>query len=292
MSDLAELYPDFAAHWIDAPAGRIFARAKGDGPAVLLLHGFGETNVVWARVAPQLAKRFFVVAMDLRGCGWSAAPESEKGEAYSKRAMAEDVVAVMEALGHAQFAAIGHDRGALVGARLALDHPGRLSRLALIDALPFDDSGADLQRVGRARFLSFEAPRPENLLALDPNGFLDDAIKNATKDKSLHAIDARALAHYQASFSDPTRQHAACEDYRAGATIDRDLLQADLAAGRRIAVPTLALWGEAAFPADSETPLDAWRPFVSDLRGEALDCGARAPEEAPEAVLQALEAFL
>jgi len=292
MSDLAELYPDFASHWIDAPAGQIFARSKGEGAPLLLLHGFGETNVVWSHIAPQLARRFFVVAMDLRGYGWSAVPDSENGAAYAKRAMAEDAVAVMEALGHAQFALVGHDRGALVGARLALDHVGRLSKLVLIDALPFDDEGADLQRVGRARFLSFSAPQPENLLALDPAGFLDDALKSATKSKTLAAIDVRALAHYRAGFADPLRLHAVCEDYRAGMSEDREALRRDLAAGRKILAPTLALWGEAAFPAEAQSPLEAWSVYAADIRGQALDSGARSPEEAPQAVLAALDAFL
>ncbi len=294
MSDPADFFPGFASHWIDTEAGKIFARAHGAGPAALLLHGFGETHVAWRRLAPQLAKRFSVVVMDLRGYGWSAAPASEKGEAYTKRAMAADAVAVMEALGHAQFALIGHDRGARVGARLALDHPGRLSKLALLDVAPLDDAfgAGDLQRVGRAKFMASEEPKPETLIGLDPLGFLADALKSSTKSKTLEAFDAGAYAAYQAAFDEPSRIHAFCEDFRAGAGEDRELLLADKAAGRRIAVPTLLLWGEASFPAEGPSLLDAWRDYAVDLTGQALDCGHFLAEEAPEATLAALEAFL
>jgi haloacetate dehalogenase len=294
MSDLADLFPGFASHWIDTEAGKMFARSHGAGPPVLLLHGFGETHVAWHRIAPALAKRFFVVAMDLRGYGWSAAPDSAKGEAYTKRAMAGDVVTVMEELGHVQFALAGHDRGARVGLRLALDHPGRLTRLALLNIAPLIEAfgDADLQRVGRAKFLAAEAPRPEQLLALDPVGFLKDALTNGTKVKSLEPFDSRALAHYQAAFNDPARLHAFCEDYRAGAGEDRELLLADKAAGKKILAPTLALWGETSFPASGPSLEGVWREWADDLRSASVDSGHYLMEEAPAETLAALEAFL
>jgi haloacetate dehalogenase len=294
MSDLADLFPGFASHWIDTPGARIFARSHGAGPAVALLHGFGETHVAWHAAAPALSENFTVVAMDLRGYGWSSAPESEKGEAYAKREMARDVVAVMEELGHVQFALIGHDRGARVGLRLALDHPGRLTKLALLNITPFDETfgDADLPRVGRARFLSFEAPRPEQLLEQDPIAFLDDALRSGTKAKSLDVFDPRALAHYRAAFNDPLRIHAFCEDYRAGATIDREQLLADKAAGKKLAVPTLLLWGEASFPASGPSLLDAWRDFVAEPHGAALNCGHYLAEESPAETVEKLESFL
>ncbi len=236
MSDPVDLLPGFKAHWIDAEAGRIFARSRGSGPSVLLLHGFGETHVAWRKIAPRLAERFSVVAMDLRGYGWSAAPDSDGGAAYTKRAMAADVVTVMESLGHVQFALVGHDRGARVGLRLALDHPGRVSKLALLDVAPLDEGfgDANLQRVGRAKFLSFEAPRPENLIALDPEGFLLDALKSGTKDKTLDAFELAALDAYRAAFNDPARIHAFCEDFRAGESVDKAQMLADKAARKKI----------------------------------------------------------
>ena len=294
MSDLADLYPGFASHWIDTEAGRIFARSHGAGPAVLLLHGFGETNVAFHKIAPALARHFSVVVMDLRGYGWSSTPDSDKGAAYTKRAMAGDVVTVMEALGHVQFALVGHDRGARVGLRLALDHPGRLTKLALLDIAPFDEAlgDANLPRVGRAKFLAFEAPRPEQLLALNAASFLDDALKSGTKAKKLEVFDPRALAHYRAAFADPARLHAICEDYRAGAGADLAQLLADKAAGKKLAVPTLLLWGEASFPSSGPSLLDAWRDFIAEPVGFALDSGHFLAEEAPAATLERLEAFL
>lgn len=294
MSELADLFPGFASHWIDTQAGKIFARSHGAGPALVLLHGFGETHVAWRSIAPKLAERFTVVAMDLRGYGWSAAPESEKGDAYTKREMADDVVKVMEALGHVQFALVGHDRGARVGLRLALDHPGRLTKLALINIAPIDDNfgAGDLWRLGRARFLATEAPRPEELIALDPNDFLDDALKSSTKEKSLDVFGAAALAHYRAAFNDPTRIHAFCEDFRAGATIDKEALLADKAAGKKLLTPTLILYGETTFPAEGPSLVDAWKEWGDDVTGAAVDAGLYAMEEAPEATLQALERFL
>jgi len=294
MSELADLLPGFDSHWIDTQAGKIFARSHGSGPPLVLLHGFGQTLVAWRRIAPALARRFTVVAMDLRGYGWSAVPESEKGEAYTKREMADDVVKVMEALGHVQFALAGHDRGARVGMRLALDHPGRVTKLALVNIAPVDDAfgAGDLQRMGRARFLSAEAPRPEELIGLDPTAFLDDALTSSTRAKTLDVFGPQALAHYHAAFNDPARIHAFCEDFRAGATTDREQTVADREAGRKLLVPTLILYGETTFPADGPSLVDAWTEFGDDIRGESVDSGLYAMEEAPGATLAALERFL
>ncbi|CAN2535720.1 Fluoroacetate+dehalogenase [Methylocapsa aurea] len=294
MSDLADLFPGFASHWIDAPAGSVFARSAGSGPPLLLLHGFGETHVAWARIAPRLAERFFVVAMDLRGYGWSSAPPSEKGEAYTKRAQGEDVIVVMEQLGHVRFSLVGHDRGARVGFRLALDHPGRLEKLALLDIAPLEESigDSDLQRLGRARLLSQPAPKPEQLIGLDAKGFLEDALASATKSATLDAFDPRALAHYRAAFDEPSRIHAFCEDFRAGAGPDRALDLADRAAGKKIIVPTLALWGAASVSGHGAALLAQWREWANDLRGVEIDSGHCLAEEAPEATLAALDAFL
>ena len=137
MPDLADLYPGFAPRWIDTSAGRIFARTGGSGPSLMLLHGYAQTNVMWHRVAPALVERFSLVIPDLPGYGWSAAPEAAKDHSpYTKRAMAAAMIEVMEQLGHPRFSLAGHDRGGRVSYRLALDHPGRLSRLAVLDILP------------------------------------------------------------------------------------------------------------------------------------------------------------
>ncbi|WP_024880922.1 alpha/beta hydrolase [Methylosinus sp. LW3] len=294
MSDLPDLFPGFASHWIDAPAGSIFARSGGSGPPLLLLHGFGETHVAFEKIAPRLAERFFVVAMDLRGYGWSSAPASEKGEAYTKRAQGEDVIVVMEQLGHVRFSLIGHDRGARVGFRLALDHPGRLEKLALLDIAPLEESlgDANLKRLGRARLLSQPAPKPEQLIGLDPKAFLADTLASGTKSGTLDAFDARAFAHYRAAFDEPSRIHAFCEDFRAGAGPDRELDLADRAAGEKIVVPTLALWGAASFSGHGAALLEQWREWADDLHGVEIDSGHYLAEEAPEATFAALDLFL
>lgn len=261
---------------------------------MVLLHGFGETHVAWRKIAPALARRFAVVAMDLRGYGWSSVPASEGGENYTKREMAGDVVAVMESLGHVRFALVGHDRGARVGQRLALDQPGRLEKIALVNIAPIDDDfgEGDLQRVGRARFLAADAPKPEELVGLDPIGFLDDALKSGAKAKSLEPFDAEALAAYRQAFNDPARIHAFCEDFRAGATIDREHLAADKAEGRKLAMPTLILAGDATFPQTSPSLIAAWRQWRDDAVEARLDCGLFPMEEAPDATLAVLEKFL
>lgn len=294
MSETADLFPGFASHWIDTQGGKIFARVRGDGPPLVLLHGFGQTHVVWRRVAPTLAKRFCVVAMDLRGYGWSAVPTSEKGEAYAKSEMARDVIEVMESLGHIRFAAVGHDRGARIGFRLAIDEPGRIAKLALINIAPIDDDfgAGDLQRIGRARFLAAEAPKPEELIALDPDGFLNDALQSSTKRKSLDDFGATALGAYRQAFNDPLRIHAFCEDFRAGATIDREQTLADKASGKKLSCPTHILAGETSFPANGPSLIDAWREWGDNMKETRVDSGLYLMDEAPAETLAALESFL
>lgn len=297
MTDLADLFPGFDSRWFDTDAGRIFARVGGSGPPLLLLHGFPQTHVEWHRIAPGLARKFTVVAPDLRGYGWSSAPRSEGGELYAKRKMADDAVKVMEALGHIRFSLVGHDRGARVGYRLAFDHPGRLDKLVVIDIAPTLEvwRGMDAARAMKMyhwMFLAQPAPIPEKLIAAAPLDYLDHTLASWTADRTLHCFDARAMAHYRASFNDPARVHAACEDYRAGATIDRALDEADHAAGHKIQPPTLALWGASGLPAQGANPLDVWRDWCKDARGQAIAGGHFLPEEAPDETLAALLAFL
>ena len=206
-------------------------------------------------------------------------------------------VKVMAALGHVRFSLVGHDRGARVGYRLALDHPGRLDKLAVIDIVPTLEvwRGMDAIRAMKMYhwlFLAQPAPIPENMIAPAPLAWLDHTLASWTADHSLRAFDARAMAHYRASFNDPSRIHAACEDYRAGATIDRALDEIDHKAGHKIQPPVLVLWGAHGFPAQGRSPLDVWRDWCKDVRGQAIDCGHFLPEEAPDETLAALLAFL
>jgi haloacetate dehalogenase len=223
MPDLADLFPGFAAHWIDTGAGRIFARSGGSGPPLLLLHGYTETNVMWHRVASALAESFALVIPDLPGYGWSAVPEADAKQApYDKRSMAKAMVEVMEQLGHVRFRLAGHDRGGRVAYRLALDHPGRVERMATLDIVPTYDmwQGMDANmamKVWHWPFLAQPYPLPEMLISKAPVDYLEWKMASWTKAKNLSAFDPRALEHYHASFSDPLRIHAQCEDYRAGA---------------------------------------------------------------------------
>ena len=307
--DLADLFPGFEAKTIDTGEAKIFARIGGPAgaPPLVCLHGFPETHVMWAKVAPRLTERFRVVLPDLRGYGWSSVPEIEADHSQmSKRAMARDVVRLMEELGHARFAVVGHDRGARVAYRLVLDHPGRATRLALLDIVPTSamwarmDAGFALKTY-HWLFLAQPAPMPERLIGRGPVDWLEHTLASWTKAKDLSAFGKRALAHYRAFFSVPERIAATCEDYRAGATIDRALDEADLAGTRRIDVPTLVLWGAAGIPAGPSGtdphsgPLAAWAPFMApgaSLDGAGLDTGHFLAEEAPEATAERLVAFL
>lgn len=297
MPDLAELFPDLAARWIDTTAGTIFARVGGSGPPLLLLHGYPQTSVMWHSVAPRLRERFTLVIPDLPGYGWSAVPASAPDHApYAKRTIASVMIEVMEALGFARFCLAGHDRGGRVAYRLALDHPGRLEKLAVLDIVPtyamwhnMDDKLA--MKVWHWPFLAQPAPLPETLIGAAPVAYWNLKAASWTKAKDLSPFDPRALAHYHAFFSDPLRIHATCEDYRAGRTLDLQHDEEDRAAGRKIACPLLALWGSAGIPSETAGPLAIWREWANDVRGHAIDSGHFLSEESPDATAAALLEF-
>lgn len=297
MPDLAELYPGFASEWISTKLGRVFARVGGKGPPLLLLHGYPQTNVMWHKVAPQLAAKFTLVIPDLPGYGWSDAPETDAHHTpYSKRATALAMIELMEKLGHARFAIAGHDRGGRVAYRLALDHPGRLTQLAVLDILPTHEYWAKFDRAYGMKiyhwtFLAQPAPLPETLIGGNSSFFFQHKLASWTKAKDLSAFDPRALNHYLTAMSDPLRIHASCEDYRAGASCDAEHDAADRAAGKKITAPMLVLWGAAGIAASAATPLDTWRAWATDVRGEGIDAGHFLPEENPQATARALLSF-
>lgn len=294
----ADLFPGFAAHWIDTDGGRIFARSGGSGPPLALLHGFPQSHLMWARLALQLAKRFTIVAMDLRGYGWSSAPRSKGGDQYAKRLMAADLVAVMEHLGHVRFSVVGHDRGARVAYRLALDHPGRIDRLALLDILPTSEVWRAIEAGDMApahwKFLAGPAPGPEEEISRQtPDSYFTRLISQWTKAKDLRAFDPRALSGYRDAWRDSSRIHAFCEDYRAGAAADRRADEADLLAGQKIGCPTLILTGDFALTRSSKPALDVWRStFAPKAQGASIDAGHFIAEENPADTAEALLKFL
>ncbi|MCE1234871.1 MAG: alpha/beta hydrolase [Hyphomicrobiales bacterium] len=301
--DLADLFPGFEAHTIDVGEVKLFCRLGGreDAPPLLLLHGFPESHVMWAKVAPRLAEYFRLVIPDLRGYGWSSVPAVEPDHAQmSKRRMAADMVALMDEFGHDRFALAGHDRGARVGYRLALDRPDKVSRLALLDIVPtlvmWETMEKGIELAPHWRWLAAPAPEPEERIGRDADGWLNETLAAWTRSKDLKPFGGKALAHYHAFFTVPERLSACCEDYRAGATLDRAADEADLASGRRIQAPTRALWGAGGFPAQTGiSPIDAWARFMADrtlLDGEAIPSGHFLAEEAPEATLAALLPFL
>jgi haloacetate dehalogenase len=298
MSDFDDLLPGFEPHWIDTEAGRIFVRTRGDGPPVVLLHGFPQTHVCFHRIAPGLAETHAIVCMDMRGYGWSSAPRGDPAhETYSKRAMARDVVQVMEALGHVRFAVVGHDRGARVGYRLALDQPGRIERLALLDILPTFYVWRQIKDgVVPARhwaFLSRPEPEPEREIGQDPLPYFEGLLAQWSRDGSLAAFHSRALTAYRQSCNEPSRIHAFCEDYRAGATLDVEHDEADLALYRTITCPAFLIWSEFYLRAGSQTPLQVWREtFAPNITGVRVPSGHFVAEEAPEDTLALLRSFL
>jgi haloacetate dehalogenase len=296
MPDLADLFPGYQAHWIDTSIGKIFARSGGKGPPLLLLHGYAQTNVMWHKIAPLLDPHFTLVMPDLPGYGWSAVPDAKPDHSpYDKRSMANVMIEVMEKLGHARFALAGHDRGGRVAYRLALDHPGRLSKLAVLDIVPTYEMWQRMDykmalKVWHWPFLAQPYPLPETVLNTTSLAYIHLKMAGWTKAKDLSVFDQRALAHYDAFYSDPLRIHATCEDYRAGATLDFANDKADRDAGNKITCPMFALWGAAGIPGDSG-PLAIWRDWATNVGGQPVDSGHFVAEENPTETAAALLGF-
>jgi haloacetate dehalogenase len=292
----SDLFPGFESLWINGLEGKIFARVGGSGDPVILLHGFPQTHACWRFIAPRLAKTHRVIVPDLRGYGWSTAPRSEQGARYSKRAMGEDILAILEELSEVRAVMIGHDRGARLAYRFALDHPGRVSKLTLLDILPTFHVWRMIEagRIPAAHWgaLAMPAPGPENEIAKGPEAYIDTLMAKWTKSGSLKPF-AGALDSYHQSANEPSRIHAFCEDYRAGATLDRMADEADLVAGKTITCPVQLLWGDFYLTKTEPDIVGIWRnSFAPTATGQMIDAGHFLAEEAPDATLSALEAFL
>lgn len=271
-------------------------RIGGSGDPVLLLHGLPQTHVAFHRIAPELARHFTVICPDLKGYGDSDAPPPAADSAnYSKRVMAEEMLALMRTLGHERFAMVGHDRGARIAYRLALDHPRAITRLGILDIVPTSEYWDTADRRFAVEtfhwgFLARDGGLPERLIGHDPDFFQEYLMRLWAADHG--ALDPEALAEYRRCFRKPQNIAAMCADYRAGYGIDDTLDRADRQAGRRIACPVLVISGEQYLATGESKALDIWRRWAGDVRGRELQCGHFVAEEKPQEVLAALMPFL
>jgi len=273
----------------------IFIRRYGKGSPLLMVHGFPRTSLMWRHMAPQLASNHTVVCVDLRGYGRSGVPASaEDHYPYSKRAMANELVAVMDKLGFPRFDLVGHDRGGRVSYRLALDHPEQVQSLAVFDVIPISEGWSHAD----ARFamtywpwilLSQQAPLPEKYLLGAPGAVFDNPFGQGSFGPVVRA-------EYTEMYRDPARVHAVCEEYRAAATLDIEHDKKDREASRRITCPMLHLWA-AGGPLDTFYEQDGgalgiWRKWADNVQGQALKGGHFFPEENPAETTRILREFL
>lgn len=289
------MFERFRQERLATAGAEISVRIGGEGPPVLLLHGFPQTHAMWHAVAPRLARRFTVVCPDLRGYGDSSNPPGgDDHSGYSKRAMANDQVEVMAALGFERFAVVGHDRGARVAHRLALDHEARVTRLALLDIVPtYEVFGATDQAVATAYFHWFFLIQPdglpERMIGLDPDYFLRECLRRWSAGRD-DFFSREAVSEYIRCFRDPGNVYSACEDYRAGASIDLVHDEADL--GRVSDVPLLVAWGvDGRLAALFDVPA-LWGVRFSNVCARPLPCGHFLAEELPDETAAALLSFL
>jgi haloacetate dehalogenase len=285
------MFDGFAREQIKAQGTTINVVRGGNGYPVLLLHGYPQNHACWHRVAPILAEKFTVVCSDLRGFGDSDKPPSDPQHlAYSKRVMAHDQVAVMHSLGFRQFAVVGHDRGARVAHRMALDHPEKVAKLALLDIIPtrvvFDNVDKEIATGAFNWFFSIQPDElPERLIGADPAFYLRWILDHWSGEKG--ALDAEAVAEYERCF-DMAAIRATNEEFRAAATID--LAHDDADKDRKISCPTLLLWSRASWV--KFNVLEVWKARAENVRGVAFDCGHFLPEEDSERTAAELISFM
>ena len=290
---MAELFPGFRRERIAVNGVHLHAvvgPARRAAPALLLLHGYPQTHAIWHKVAQRLSARFNVVTADLRGYGDS----SKSATDHTKREMAKDQVELMSALGFERFFLCGHDRGGRVSHRLAADHPARVIKLAVLDIAPtlamYEQAGEAFARAyWHWFFLIRSAPQPERMIGADPRRFLHETL-GAGRPAGLAPFTPEALAEYERCFT-PEAIHCMCEDYRASASVDLEHDRLDREAGRKIAAPLLALWGNDGIIGKLYKPLDEWRRVATDVRGHGVPGGHYVPEEAAEELASELEEF-
>ena len=275
---------------------QIAYRVGGSGPGLLLLHGHPQTHVIWHKIAERLSQHFTVVAADLRGYGDSSKPAATADHApYAKREMGRDMIELMQALGFADFSVLAHDRGARVAHRMALDHPGVIQRMALLDIAPTlamysQTNEAFARAYWHWFFLIRPAPLPETLLQANPEQYLRSVM--GTRSAGLAPFTDEAFAEYLRCASLPGAARGVCEDYRASAGIDLEHDRADVAAGNHLQLPLLVLWGAEGTVGKCFEPLNEWRKVATDVRGQALPGGHYLAEEIPDELLSNVLPFL
>lgn len=293
-----ELFGGFEARRVRTSRGDVFARVGGSGPAVLLLHGYPQTHLMWHAVAPALAARSTVVVADLPGYGESFRPvPAPDHRPHGKRALGVDLVEAMAALGHERFAVAGHDRGGRVAYRMALDHPDRVLAAAVADVVPTGDVWARADAAMALAywhwgFLAQPAPLPERLISAYPDAFFDHHVRRLGLGAAPGRYPEELVRAYRRLLDDPSVVEAICEDYRAGATVDRADDDADRGR-RRIGCPLLVLWSASgALPRFYGDVLEVWRPWATDLRGHGLTASHFLVEDRPDEVVRALTDLL
>jgi haloacetate dehalogenase len=292
--------PDLFKRVTLAPGGvkiNMLVGGNAGGTPVLLLHGYPQTHVMWHHVAPILAEHHTVILTDLRGYGDSGKPPGgSTHDGYAKRAMARDQVLVMRELGYDRFAVIGHDRGARVSHRMALDYPQAVTKLAVLDIVPTRHAFRTVDMAFGLGywhwfFLAQPEPLPEHQIGADPVGWVRGRMSAGRRGGQ--PFDARAVEEYVRCFRDPAAIHASCEDYRAAAGTDLADDDAAAARGQRVTVPLLALWGEHSFVGRHYGDvLTIWREYASQVKGRSLPCGHYLAEEVPLETAAALLGFL
>ena len=287
-----EFFPGFKHLTTKTSGATINFVTAGSGPPLLLLHGYPQTHIEWRDVAPQLAKKFTVVAADLRGYGDSSKPpDSENHLNYSKRAMAQDQVDVMASLGFQKFALVGHDRGGRVAHRLALDHADRVTKLAILDIVPtYKVLHSVTNELATSNFhwwfLIQKTPMPETLIGNSAEVWLRSRFERIPPG----VLSKEAFAEYLRSFTLPGSIHGSCEDYRAGATIDLTHDAADL--DRKITCPVLILWGARGVWPKLYDVLEVWKERASNVTEREIPTGHFIAEERPDLLLEELNKFL
>ncbi len=288
------MFENFEQKQCNTSGAVINLRKGGNGFPLLLLHGYPETHMMWHKIAPWLAQEFTVVVPDLRGYGDSSKPEGDLDHyTYSKRAMAQDMAEVMTQLGCEEFFVVGHDRGARVGHRMALDHAQRVQKLAVLDIAPTYKMYMTADKIFATVyyhwfFLIQPFDFPERLIGSQPEYYLRACLKRWSAD--IAAFPPEVVEEYVRCFSDPATIHATCEDYRAASSIDLEHDEGDMS--QRVTCPLLALWGEKGFVGRRYDVLETWRERASDVRGGTIPGGHFLPEEAPEETYHALREFL